>query len=61
MTSGHGPGLIPHEAMDHTHPDHNWWVNGRGWCYDPDCPTHTYGRPDAPQADAGRQAPEETP
>jgi len=44
-----GHGTIPFEAMDRTHPDHNWWVNGRGWCYDPNCPAHAYGPENAPE------------
>jgi hypothetical protein len=41
----HPPALIPSEACDRTHPDHEWWVGGRGWCCDQDCPDHAYGAP----------------
>jgi len=44
-----GGATIPSEAWDHTHPDHEWWVNGRGWCFDDSCPDHTYGRPVDPK------------
>jgi hypothetical protein len=40
-----GLGTVPPEAWDCTHPDHEWWVDGRDWCYDPECPDHTYGEP----------------
>lgn len=40
-----GNDTVPPEAWDHTHPDHDWWTNGRGWCFDRDCPDHTYGPP----------------
>ena len=44
-----GNATVPAEAWDCSHPDHDWWVNGRGWCYDPECPQHDYG----PRADPG--------
>lgn len=40
-----GNDTVPPEAWDREHPDHAWWVNGRGWCYDPACTDHTFGRP----------------
>lgn len=35
-----GQGTIPPEAWDHTHPDHDWWVDGSGQCFDEACPRH---------------------
>jgi hypothetical protein len=40
-----GDATVPPEAWDNTHPDHESWTGGRGWCFDRDCPDHTYGRP----------------
>jgi hypothetical protein len=55
--SGHG--LVPPEAWDRTHPDHNWWVNGRGWCFDEDCPDHVSRKPGDPEPDLGDLGDEE--
>lgn len=46
-----GHGLIPPEAWDHKHPDHDWWVNGRSWCFDQQCPDHAYRQPGTPEPD----------
>lgn len=35
-----GNATVSSEAWDHTHPDHDWWVNGRTWCYDAECDRH---------------------
>ncbi len=52
---------VPSEAWDNAHPDHDWWVNGRGWCYDPDCPQHDYGPPAAEHQARLAAEPKETP
>jgi hypothetical protein len=42
--------MRPHTSRDAraaTVPPEEWWTNGRGWCFDRDCPDHTYGRPAA--------------
>lgn len=48
-----GLGTVPPEAWDREHSDHEWWVNGRGWCYDPDCADHRYRQPGQPEPNGG--------
>lgn len=48
-----GNATVPSEAWDCSHPDHGWWVNGRGWCYDEACPDHVYRKPGEPEPDLG--------
>lgn len=42
-----GGATCPPESWDHTHPDHNWWVDGASVCFDLACPDHPYGPPAA--------------